>query len=112
VVLLLVAINVRPILAAIGARRIAAHPERAPQRAASIWYERMTRTLVQRGWRKLPTQTPAEFVRSIEDEILRKSVQTFTARYEQARFAESAEDARQLPELYEKINRGPKSFKT
>jgi len=36
-------------------------------------------------------------------------VAAFTNSYEQARFADSPDDARQLPELYEQISSAPKS---
>ena len=106
---LLLIMNVPTIWSAIRSRRLAAHPERSPQKAASIWYERMTRSVARRGWRKLPSQTPEEFVRTIEDAQLRRWVAAFTNSYEQARFADSPDDARQLPELYEQISSAPKS---
>ena len=52
-------------------RRVAARPERSPRMAATIWYERMLRMLSKRGWQKLPTQTPAEFVAAFKDEKVR-----------------------------------------
>ncbi|HEX6905856.1 MAG TPA: DUF4129 domain-containing protein, partial [Terriglobales bacterium] len=76
----------------------------APQMAASIWYARMTRITARRGWHKLPAQTPREFVASIGEEALRNSVALFTRHYERARFAQSAEDAERLPELYQEIS--------
>jgi len=72
--------------------------------ASTIWYERMTHLVAKRGWRKTPGQTPFEFVRTIEDPVIRKSVEEFTRRYERARFGESSEDASQLPEIYEEIS--------
>ena len=85
--------------------RLARNPERSPELAASIWYARLLKRLSRRGWHKAPTQTPAEFVASIEDIALRVSVERFTARYESARFGRSAADAQHLPELYEEITR-------
>ena len=85
-------------------RRTASHPGQAPQMAASIWYERMTRAAARRGWRKAPADTPQEFVASISEEKLRHSVARFTRHYERARFAQSAEDAQRLPELYQEIS--------
>lgn len=85
-------------------RRIAARPADAPQTAASIWYVRMTRATARRGWQKSPAQTPREFVASIGDDGLHHSVDRFTRHYERARFAQSAEDAERLPELYEEIS--------
>lgn len=84
-------------------RRIALRPANAPVLAASIWYERMTRLLSRRGWRKSAMQTPTEFVRSIPDKSVREQVARFTNHYESARFGGSPEDAEQLPELYEEI---------
>lgn len=89
-------------------RRLAAHPETAPSKAASIWYGKMTRVLARRGWRKLPTQTPREFVVQIGDREMRGRVERFTQHYANARFGDSAEDARRLPELYEEISNGTK----
>ena len=83
--------------------RLRAHPERAPRLAATIWYERLTRMLERRGWRRLPVQTPAEFASAIEDPKLRDRVLRFTQHYESARFGDSATDAGRLPELYEEI---------
>jgi protein-glutamine gamma-glutamyltransferase len=82
---------------------LAARPEKSPQLAATIWYERMTRLVARQGWRKSPVQTPGEFVISIEDPAIRRQVEEFTRRYESARFGESSEDAGQLPDLYEEI---------
>jgi hypothetical protein len=104
VVLLLLGLNARILRSTINIRRLAAHPERAPQKAAGIWYQRMTRTIARRGWRKLPTQTPTEFAKSIDDRKLQEAVTEFTERYEKARFANSSEDAKHLPELYETIS--------
>jgi hypothetical protein len=109
VVLLLAIINGKAAWALIARSRLAAHPERSPQKAASIWYERMTRSVARRGWRKLPTQTPSEFAKSIEDVKLQKAVANFTTRYEKARFGESPEDAQALPHLYDEIGAGRRS---
>jgi hypothetical protein len=84
-------------------QRIAWHPEQAPSTAAGIWYLRMTRELARRGNRKQPGQTPLEFAASITEDSLRRPVANFTERYENARFGGSAEDAKQLPELFEHI---------
>jgi transglutaminase-like putative cysteine protease len=109
VVLLLLIINGRAAWSLIARSRLAAHPERSPQKAASIWYTRMTRSVGRRGWRKLPAQTPTEFAESIEDLNLQRAVTDFTDRYEKARFADSSEDAKALPELYEEISAGRRS---
>jgi hypothetical protein len=84
-------------------QRLAAHPEKAPGRAAELWYERMLRNLERQGWRKLPSQTPGEFAERIETETLREQVGRFTLHYEWARFGGSAEDASRLPALYENV---------
>jgi len=82
---------------------LAAHPEKAPGRAAELWYERMLRNLERQGWRKLPSQTPGEFADRIETETLREQVGRFTLHYEWARFGGSAEGASRLPALYENV---------
>ncbi len=87
--------------------RLAQHPGRAPQAAASIWYARMTRALARRGITRMPVQTPAEFVAAIPQPQLRRSVARFTHHYERARFGESVEDAERLPDLYEEVDNAP-----
>jgi hypothetical protein len=84
-------------------RRLKAHPERAPDEAAAMWYERMARYLARRGVKKSSAQTAQEFVRVIEDQRLRTRVARFTDVYESARFGNSSEDARRLPELFEEV---------
>jgi LPS O-antigen subunit length determinant protein (WzzB/FepE family) len=88
---------------------LGAHPERAPEQAASMWYERMTRVLAKRGVQKPRTETPQEFIRKIENEQLREPVARFTQVYESARFGNSAEDAQRLPELYEEVEMATRS---
>ncbi len=83
--------------------QLAAHPEKAPSTAAELWYERMARILARKGWRKLPTQTPGEFARRIESEMVREEVTRFTFHYHWARFGGSTEDARMLPSLYQNV---------
>jgi protein-glutamine gamma-glutamyltransferase len=102
--LLLFVANARGLLQALGKLRLAARPERSPRRAATIWYERMTKRVARRGWRKSPTQTPDEFVCGIDDAGVRERVAEFTRHYESARFDDSVEDVRRLPELYEEIS--------
>ncbi|HLK32080.1 MAG TPA: transglutaminase domain-containing protein, partial [Terriglobales bacterium] len=104
VVLLILLVNAGRIRRGWRCRRLAARPQEAPQLAASIWYERMTRQIARRGWRKAPAQTPQEFVASIGEDGLRDRVARFTRHYERARFAQSAEDAGQLADLYEEIS--------
>ena len=84
-------------------RQLAAHPQRFPRKAATIWYERMTRRLRRQGWHKMPEQTPAEFAAVIDEPGLRERVAEFTRAYENARFGDSSEDAQRLPELYEEL---------
>jgi protein-glutamine gamma-glutamyltransferase len=100
--------NAQRLCYALRKRRLAARPEKSPRLAATIWYERMTRALSRRGWRKSPAQTPQEFVICIKDATMREGVAQFTRHYEHARFGDSAEDARRLPELYEEISNGTK----
>jgi hypothetical protein len=64
----------------------------------------MTEIVGRRGWHKSPTQTPQEFVRLIDDSSVRAKVAKFTRHYESARFDDSVEDVRRLPELYEEIS--------
>ena len=103
VLLLLGLANTPRIARMIRTRRLQAHPERAPDKAAAMWYERMARYLAQRGVRKSETQTAQEFVRVIPDERLRAQVGRFTDAYESARFGNSADDAKRLPELYDEV---------
>jgi transglutaminase-like putative cysteine protease len=105
VLVLLLALNARRILAAVRAARVARAPGSEPKKAASIWYERMARSVAKRGYEKTPAQTPHEFVITIEDPHLRRRVEAFTRAYERARFADSPDDARQLPNLYEEVAR-------
>jgi len=102
--LLVLAASARRLWRGFQNRRLAARPEKSPSRAATIWYERMTRLLARKGWRKSPAETPKEFLICIPDEATRDSVAKFTELYESARFGGSAEDARQLPELFEEIS--------
>lgn len=102
--LLLGLINAPWLLQWLSRARLAARPERSPRRAATIWYERMTKSVARRGWQKSPTQTPHEFVARIDHAGTRRRVAEFTRHYESARFADSIEDARRLPDLYEEIS--------
>lgn len=83
--------------------RIAQKPNLEPHTAASIWYARALRLLSRRGLRKIPTQTPQEFLKVIGPEPVRETVARFTAHYERARFGDSAEDAEKLPEVYREM---------
>jgi hypothetical protein len=104
IVLLLIAGNARRLWGMLTNFRLASHPEKSPKTAATIWYERMTKLIARRGWRKSPMQTPKEFLKCIEDAEMRMQVEQFTRHYESARFGDSVEDARKLPELYEEIS--------
>jgi protein-glutamine gamma-glutamyltransferase len=101
--LLIFLINLRSILRALRARRLRAHPDRAPRESASLWYEQMLRRMARHGWRKVPSQTPRDFVVTIQEPGLQQGVAAFTRAYESARFGHSVDDARALPELLEKI---------
>jgi transglutaminase-like putative cysteine protease len=106
--LLLLLANAARIVRMIRTRRLRAHPERSPHHAAAMWYERMARHMARRGLQKSTSQTPLEFVRVIEDEQLRIRIEKFTEAYESARFGNSSDDARRLPELYEEVEAAPK----
>jgi hypothetical protein len=101
--LLLAVANAGRIVRMIRTKRLQAHPERSPDQAAAMWYERMARDLARRGVRKSAAQTAQEFVRMIGDDQLRTRVSRFTEVYEAARFGNSADDALRLPELYEEL---------
>jgi hypothetical protein len=96
----LLLVNLPRLWRAIRDMRLAARPEKAPSPAATLWYRKMLRRLDRKGWKKSVTQTPREFAGSIQDEALRAQVAEFTRSYEGARFGNSAEDSRKLPELY------------
>ncbi len=85
------------------------HPERSPEQAASMWYERMARMLRRSGIQKTKAQTPQEFAKKIDDSRLREPVARFTDAYESARFGDSTDDARRLPELYEAVEAATRS---
>jgi transglutaminase-like putative cysteine protease len=95
--------NVARIVRIIRVRRLRAHPERSPDQAATMWYESMSRYLARRGIEKSKMQTAQEFVRIIEDPRLRAQVSRFTDAYESARFGNSSDAARRLPELLEEV---------
>ena len=95
--------NAGRILRMIRMRRLRAHPEKSPEQAATMWYQRMAKALAHRGIRKSTTQTAQEFVRAIENAPLQARVRIFTDAYESARFGNSSEDARQLQELFQDV---------
>jgi len=92
--------------------KLSARPSKSPRVAATIWYERMIRRVERKGWRKTPAQTPSEFIRCIEDPMVREQVAKFTIRYESARFGGSAEDASSLPQLYEEVSNAGREKKS
>ena len=102
-IVLVALFNLRRLLRALRARNLRAHPERAPRESAALWYERMIRRMAKLGWRKSPSQTPADFVAAIQEPVLRKNVARFTRSYESARFGRSVDDAEALPKLFEEI---------
>jgi protein-glutamine gamma-glutamyltransferase len=101
--MLLVAVNFRNLRRWMNERALAARPGVAPSRAAALWYRRMLKWLGKQGWQKSEMQTPREFLTCIEDAATRKRVEAFTQAYEAARFGDSSEEARRLPELYEEM---------
>ena len=100
VLIILVLLNGPRLWLSLARARLAENPEKAPRAAAELWYERMILSCARKGWRKLPTQTPGEFAGRIESEVIRERVGRFTQHYEWARFGNSADHARMLPELY------------
>jgi hypothetical protein len=85
------------------ARALRKHPERAPRESAALWYDRMVARMARRGWRKLPSQTPLDFVAAIQEPALQQKVASFTQAYESARFGQSVEDAQNLPRLFDDV---------
>ena len=83
--------------------RIAQRPMLEPHTAATIWYSRLLKLLSRQGIRKIPAQTPQEFLKAIPREHVRQTAARFTVHYERARFGDSAEDAEKLPELYREL---------
>jgi len=83
--------------------RRARKPRLDPHSAATVWYGKLLKLLSRRGIRKLPTQTPQEFAKTISAEPIRRHFASFAVHYERARFGDSAEDAEKLPELYREL---------
>jgi hypothetical protein len=108
IALIAIAISIPRLIVFVRRLRLARRPQRAPQIAASIWYERMLRQTSGRGWEKSPAQTPAEFAAIIRDAQLQSRVATFTQHYERARFGKSPQDAEQLPMLFEEVKHSPR----
>jgi protein-glutamine gamma-glutamyltransferase len=107
VVVLLLIVSFPRLLLLVQKIRVARRPRQSPQIAASIWYERMLRQAAKRGWKKNPAQTPDEFAALIADPAIKERVIGFNRHYERARFGNSADDASQLPELYEELKSAP-----
>ena len=93
-------------------RGLALHPQRAPEAAASLWYERATHHLARYGWAKAASQTPTEFVQTIDHAWIRETVEEFTEHYEQARFGHSAASAGRLPELFARLKAHDEAHET
>lgn len=106
---LLLLANLGRIARALQEKWLSAHPERSPEQAAAMWYERMARVVARHGIERRKTQTPQEFARRIGDIRLREPVARFTAVYESARFGNSPEDAQKLPRLYEEVESATRS---
>jgi transglutaminase-like putative cysteine protease len=104
--------NIGRVLRLLHEKWLRAHPERSPEQAAAMWYRRMSRVLARRGVEKPAAQTPQEFVRKIADRRLREPVARFTNAYESARFGDSAEDVKRLPELYEEVELATRTRET
>lgn len=83
--------------------RLARKPHLEPHSAASIWYARALKLLSRKGIRKIPTQTPQEFIATVAPKSVQKPLEEFTVHYERARFGDSAPDAEKLPELYREL---------
>jgi len=99
----LILANLRGVVRLLRETRLRAHPERSPQQAAAMWYQRMTRAVARKGVPRSAAQTPQEFLQKIDDARLRAPVAHFTEVYESARFGNSPEDVQRLPELYEAV---------
>jgi len=100
---LLVLVNLGRLARLLHETRLRSHPEHAPEQAAAMWYQRMIRAVARKGVSRAAAQTPREFVERIDDARLRTPVACFTEVYESARFGNSTEDVRRLPELYEQV---------
>jgi protein-glutamine gamma-glutamyltransferase len=99
-VVLITLLNIRSLVRGWRHRSLLAHPDRSPRESAALWYDRMVSKMARMGWRKSPAQTPLDFVAAIQEVTLQKKVATFTRAYESARFGQSVDDAKNLPELF------------
>jgi len=101
-------LNARKIVRFVRSRALQRYPERAPPESASLWYGRMTRLLARHGVERLPSQTAEEFCDSVRDTRLKGPLRRFTSTYESARFGNSSEAAKRLPELLEEVETATK----
>ncbi len=108
---LITLLNLGRMISGLRARSLRSHPERAPGEAATLWYDRMVRRMDRLGWRKLPSQTPLDFVATIQEPPLQKKVARFTRAYESARFGKSLAEAQKLPDLFEDLTANPTGSK-
>jgi len=109
VTMILVLVGALPLYRAIRRVRVTRRPGLAPNSAATIWYNRALKLLAKHGLRKAGTQTPQEFLTRVPSPEIRQKVLTFTSHYERARFGDSVEDAKKLPELYRELEQVVKS---
>ena len=109
VLLLLLLGNLRRIVRLLQEEWLGSHPERSPEQAAAIWYQRMIRIVARCGVLKSAAETPQEFLRKIGNEQVRVPVEQFTKVYESARFGNSAQEARRLPQLLEEVRAATRS---
>lgn len=84
-------------------RTLVQNPQSAPEAAASLWYARATEHLARYGWKKQPSQTPAEFLSTVDHASIREILELFTEHYEQARFGHSVSSATLLPDLFARL---------
>ena len=106
---LLLLANVGRMVRVLQEKWLGKHPERSPEQAAALWYQRMTRLLARGGLDKAEAETPQEFIRRIPEGRLRMPITQFTCAYESARFGNSSEDARRLAQLFEEVQAATRS---
>ncbi len=85
-----------------GASQARSRAGRASPRDATIAYERLLEFLARRGYHKLPSMSPGEFVPTVRDPALAPLVGEFTMHYERARFGGATE---LVPSLYRLLER-------
>lgn len=84
-------------------RTLVQNPQSAPEAAAALWYARATEHLARYGWKKKPSQTPTEFMSTVDHAAIREVLELFTEHYEHARFGHSVTSATQLPHLFTRL---------